>query len=134
MSGRFVVAAADNDDNSVVWLHTDDMEALQLFRGDLVMLDSGKPQASTLCVVLVDDACPRGSVKMNKVVRDNLRVVTSGTVSVQPAYNAEYGRSITVLPLEDTMAGFSMDQLKDLLLQPTSRRPIDLSSRATPSL
>ncbi|KAL9272377.1 Cell division control protein 48 homolog D-like protein [Drosera capensis] len=37
-SNRLVVDEATNDDNSVVSLHPDTMEKLQIFRGDIVLL------------------------------------------------------------------------------------------------
>ena len=64
---------AVNDDNSVVALSPAKMEELQLFRGDTVLV-KGKKRKDTVCIVLADDQCDDGKVRMNKVVRKNLRV------------------------------------------------------------
>lgn len=47
------------------------MAELELFRGDTVRV-KGKRGKETVCIVLHDDATDAGSVKMNKVVRQNV--------------------------------------------------------------
>lgn len=49
------------------------MDELQLFRGDTVLL-KGKKRRETVCIVLSDDTCSDEKVRMNRVVRNNLRV------------------------------------------------------------
>ena len=49
------------------------MDELQLFRGDTVIL-KGKKRKETVCIVLSDDTCPNEKIRMNRVVRNNLRV------------------------------------------------------------
>lgn len=49
------------------------MDELQLFRGDTVLL-KGKKRRETVCIVLSDDSCSDEKVRMNRVVRNNLRV------------------------------------------------------------
>ena len=49
------------------------MDELQLFRADSVVV-KGKRRRETVCVVLSDDTCPNEKVRMNRVVRNNLRV------------------------------------------------------------
>ncbi len=49
------------------------MDELQLFRADSVIV-KGKRRRDTVCVVLSDDSCPNEKVRMNRVVRNNLRV------------------------------------------------------------
>ena len=46
---------------------------LGLFRGDTVVL-KGKKRKETVCIVLADDNCPNDKIRMNRVVRHNLRV------------------------------------------------------------
>ena len=48
-------------------------EELQLFRGDTVMI-KGKRRKDTVCIVLADDTCDAGKIRMNKCVRKNLKV------------------------------------------------------------
>ena len=49
------------------------LEELQLFRGDTVLL-KGKRRKDTVCIVLADDTCDPGKIRMNKCVRKNLKV------------------------------------------------------------
>ena len=70
-----------NDDNSVVALNLQKMDELQLFRGDTVLL-KGKKRKDTVCIVLADENCEEGKIRMNKAVRKNLRVRLGDVVSV----------------------------------------------------
>lgn len=84
MGLRFALARADeaiNDDNSVVALNLAKMDELQLFRGDTVLL-KGKKRKETVCIVLADENCEEGKIRMNRVVRKNLRVRLGDVVSV----------------------------------------------------
>eukprot|EP00879_Flechtneria_rotunda_P016921 GHRR01017714.1.p1 GENE.GHRR01017714.1~~GHRR01017714.1.p1 ORF type:complete len:150 (+),score=42.95 GHRR01017714.1:166-615(+) len=78
---RLVVDEAVNDDNSVVALNPKTMEKLQLFRGDTVLL-KGKKRKDTVCIVLSDDTVDESKIRINKVVRKNLRVRLGDIVSV----------------------------------------------------
>lgn len=49
------------------------MDELGLFRGDTVLL-KGKKRKETVCIVLADETCPNDRIRMNRVVRNNLRV------------------------------------------------------------
>ena len=84
MTARVRESCADeavNDDNSVVALNLQKMDELQLFRGDTVLL-KGKKRKDTVCIVLADENCEEGKIRMNKVVRKNLRVRLGDVVSV----------------------------------------------------
>ena len=48
-------------------------EELLLFRGDTVVL-RGKKRRETVCIVLTDDSCSDGRIRINRVTRNNLRV------------------------------------------------------------
>jgi superfamily I DNA/RNA helicase len=63
---RLVVDEATNDDNSVVALSMEKMEELQLFRGDTVLI-KGKRGKDAMCIVLADENCDGGNIRMNKV-------------------------------------------------------------------
>lgn len=103
---RLVVDEATNDDNSVVALHPDTMEKLQLFRGDTVLL-KGKKRKDTICIVLADDTCEEAKVRMNKTVRKNLRVRLSDVVSVHQCPDVKYGKRVHILPVDDTVEGIT---------------------------
>ena len=64
---------AVNDDNSVVSLNTETMDTLQLFRGDTITI-KGKKRRDTICIVLADENVEPNRIRMNRVVRNNLRV------------------------------------------------------------
>ncbi|KAL0825600.1 hypothetical protein Bca101_049277 [Brassica carinata] len=80
---RLVVDEAINDDNSVVSLHPDTMEKLQLFRGDTVFL----------------------KIMVNKVVRSNLRARFGDVISIHQCPDVKYSRRVHILPLDDTIEG-----------------------------
>ncbi|CAE8616257.1 unnamed protein product [Polarella glacialis] len=88
---RLVVEEALNDDNSVISLSQAKMEELNLFRGDNVLI-KGKKRKDTVCIVLADDNLDDGKIRLNKVVRKNLR--------------CRLGR-VHVLPLDDTIEGIT---------------------------
>jgi transitional endoplasmic reticulum ATPase len=113
---RLMVDEATNDDNSVVALHPKKLEELQLFKGDTVLL-KGKRRKDTICIVLSDETCEEGKIRMNKVVRNNLRVRLSDIVSVHACPDVKYGKRVHVLPLEDTIEGLS-GNIFDLFLKP----------------
>jgi transitional endoplasmic reticulum ATPase len=113
---RLVVDEAVNDDNSVVALSQVKMDELGLFRGDTVLL-KGKRRKETVCIVLSDDTCPNDKIRMNRVIRNNLRVRLGDVVSVQPCQDVKYGKRIHVLPFEDTMEGLT-GNLFEVFLKP----------------
>ncbi|KAK4345736.1 hypothetical protein RND71_035912 [Anisodus tanguticus] len=169
---RLVVDEAINDDNSVVALHPDTMEKLQLFRGDTILIKAiavqvlnfavqvlnfgsfvglwltegfwsllgnlnlgfgflyldqvlyegfdgvsvlcimsfdnwvdGKKRKDTICIALADDTCDQPKIRMNKVVRNNLRVRLGDVVSVHQCPDVKYGKRVHILPIDDTIEG-----------------------------
>lgn len=113
---RLYVDEATNDDNSVVALHPATMEKLQLFRGDTVLI-KGKKRRDTVCIVLHDETVEESKIRMNKVVRSNLRVRLGDLISVHQCTDVKYGKRIHVLPIDDTIEGLS-GNLFDLYLKP----------------
>lgn len=103
----------EQQDNSVVAIHTGRLEELGFFKGDAVLL-KGKKRRQTVCVVLSDDDCPEGHIRMNKVARQNLRVRLGDVVSVHQA-DVKYGDRIHVLPLDDTVEGLSGSLFENFL-------------------
>ena len=99
-----VVDKAVNDDNSVVGLHPDTMEKLQLCRGDTIFI-KGKKRKDTICIALVDETCEAPKIRMNKVVRSNLRVRLGDFVSVHQCPDVKYGIRVHILPIDDTIDG-----------------------------
>ncbi|KAL9434167.1 hypothetical protein AB3S75_028908 [Citrus x aurantiifolia] len=122
---RLVVDEAINDDNSVITMHPNTMEKLQFFRGDTVLV-KGRKRKDTVCVVLSDELCEESKVRVNKVVRSNLRVRLGDVVSVHPCPDVKYGRRVHILPIDDTIEGVT-GNLFDAYLKPyfmESYRPV----------
>merc|ERR1712000_597942 len=117
---RLLVEDAVSDDNSVVSLHPTKMEELKLFRGDTVEL-KGKKRKNTICIVLSDDTCDPHKVRLNKVVRQNLRVRLGDVVSIHQCPEVPYGKRVHVLPLDDTIEGLK----GDLFLVRASMRAVE---------
>jgi len=113
---RLLVEDSVNDDNSCIALSQAKMDELQLFRGDTVLL-KGKKRRETVCIVLVDDTIHNEKVRMNRCVRNNLRVRLGDIVSVQPCPDVKYGKRIHVLPIDDTVEGLT-GSLFDVYLKP----------------
>merc|ERR1712156_1407471 len=103
---RLIVDEAANDDNSVVDLSQAKMDELELFRGDSVLL-KGKKRKETVCIVLSDDTVSTDRIRMNRVVRNNLRVRLGDVVSVSSCSDIKYGKRIHVLPIDDTIEGLT---------------------------
>ncbi|KAI5642938.1 ATPase family associated with various cellular activities (AAA) domain-containing protein [Phthorimaea operculella] len=113
---RLIVEEAVSDDNSVVALSQAKMEQLQLFRGDTVLL-KGKRRKETVCIVLSDDNCPDEKIRMNRVVRNNLRVRLSDVVSIAPCPSVKYGKRVHILPIDDSVEGLT-GNLFEVYLKP----------------
>jgi transitional endoplasmic reticulum ATPase len=113
---RLVVEEAINDDNSVISLSPKKMEELNLFRGDNVLI-KGKKRKDTVCIVLADEGLDETKVRLNKVVRKNLRVRLGDIVSIHACGDVPYGKRVHVLPLGDTIEGIT-GNLFDTYLKP----------------
>jgi transitional endoplasmic reticulum ATPase len=113
---RLLVDDANNDDNSVITMSTATMEKLELFRGDTVLV-KGKKRRDTVLIVLADDTCDDTKVRINRVVRTNLRVRLGDVVTVHPCPDIKYGARIHVLPIDDTVEGVT-GNLFDTYLKP----------------
>lgn len=113
---RLLVEEAINDDNSVVDLSLAKMNELQLFRGDTILL-KGKKRHETVCIVLSNDVVPNEKIRMNRCVRNNLRVRLGDVVSIQPCPDVKYAKRVHILPIDDTVEGLT-GNLFDVYLKP----------------
>lgn len=111
-----VVDDATNDDNSVITMSSNTMDLLQLFRGDTVLL-KGKKRKDTVLIVLADDDMEDGVARINRTVRNNLRVRLGDIVTVHPCPDIKYANRISVLPIADTVEGLT-GSLFDVYLKP----------------
>jgi transitional endoplasmic reticulum ATPase len=119
-ANRLVVEDVGTDkkdnDNSIVTIHPDTMDSLGLYRGDTVKI-IGKKRKDTICICLSDEDCEKGKIKMNKVIRNNLRVKLMDVVIIKSFSDVKYGKRIHILPIDDTIEGLSGD-LFDSFLKP----------------
>ncbi|KAI8880232.1 transitional endoplasmic reticulum ATPase [Backusella circina FSU 941] len=103
---KLMVDDATNDDNSVITLSNETMETLGLFRGDTVII-KGKKRRDTVLIVLADDDMENNKAKINKVVRNNLRLRLGDVITLHPCPDIKYGKRIHVLPIDDTVEGLT---------------------------
>jgi len=112
-------------DNSCILLSNEKMEELDLFRGDSVFI-RGKRRRETVAIAIANDNTDGGKVRINKVVRKNLKVKLGDVVTIVPAGDIKYGTRIHVLPFSDTVEGIT-GNLFDTYLKPyfqDSYRPV----------
>ncbi|KAI0766021.1 P-loop containing nucleoside triphosphate hydrolase protein [Irpex lacteus] len=113
---RLIVDEATADDNSVATLNPATMDALQLFRGDTIIV-RGKKRRDTVLICLSSDDVEEGKIQVNKVARNNLRVKLGDLVHVHACSDIKYGKRIHVLPFDDSIEGLS-GNIFDVYLKP----------------
>lgn len=104
-----LVEESKQDDNSVVEMTQAKMDELKIFKGDTVLL-KGKKRRDTVCIALSvedGDGLTDDKIRMNKVVRNNLRVRFGDMVSIHPCPDIPNGNRVHVLPLDDTIEGIT---------------------------
>jgi transitional endoplasmic reticulum ATPase len=122
---RLIVDEAVNDDNSVAVMSQAKMDELRIMRGDTITI-KGKKRHDTVCIALVDAELEDGKIRLNKVVRKNLKVRLGDLVSIHPCGDIPYGKRVHILPLDDTIEGLT-GNLFDTYLRPYFReayRPV----------
>lgn len=65
----------------------------------------GKKRKDTVCIALADETCEEPRIRMNKVVRSNLRVRLGDVISVHQCPDVKYGKRVHILPVDDTVEG-----------------------------
>lgn len=70
-------------------------------------LVQGKRRTDTVCILLSDEQCEESKIKMNKVVRANLRVRLGDVVSIHQCPDVKYGKRVHVLPFDDSVEGLT---------------------------
>lgn len=106
---KLIVEDATNDDNSVIMITAAKMEELKVFKGDTVLL-KGKKRRDTVCLALTPedgDDLDDGKIRMNKVVRKNLRVRLGDVVGVHPHSDVPNAERVHILPIDDTIEGIT---------------------------
>ncbi|KNA08720.1 hypothetical protein SOVF_159900 [Spinacia oleracea] len=82
-------------------MRPDTMEKVQLFRGYTVLI-KGKERKDTIFIALANETCDEPKIRMNKVVRSNLRARLGDVVSVHRCPDVKYGKRVHILPVDDT--------------------------------
>lgn len=77
----------------------------------------GKKRKDTVCIALVDNELEDGKIRLNKVVRNNLKVRLGDLVTVTACGDIPYGQRVHILPLDDTIEGIT-GNLFDTYLKP----------------
>ena len=104
---RLLVEEAINDDNSVIQLSQKKMDELKIFKAETVIL-KGKKRKETIAIALPDDGgIDDEKIRMNKVVRRNLRVRLGDVVSITKHPNVPMGKRVHILPFEDSIEGIT---------------------------
>lgn len=80
----------------------------------------GKKRKDTVCIILADEQCEEPQIRMNKVIRANLRVRLTDMVSVHQCPDVKYGKRVHILPIDDSIEGLT-GNLFDVYLK---RKPI----------
>jgi len=81
-------------------------EELSLFRGDTVLL-KGKKKHDTVCIAIADEETDDSKIRMNKIIRKNLRVKLGDVISVTNSGEVPYGKAVHVLPFDDSIQGIT---------------------------
>lgn len=91
----------------IVWNYLN-FSSLFTYLLSLVMISlQGKKRKDTVCIAIADDTCDEPKIRMNKVVRSNLRVRLGDVVSVHQCADVKYGKRVHILPVDDTIEGVS---------------------------
>uniref|UniRef100_A0A8I6WN64 Uncharacterized protein n=2 Tax=Hordeum vulgare subsp. vulgare TaxID=112509 RepID=A0A8I6WN64_HORVV len=130
---RLVVDDAEGGvavDSSRVALSPATMDALHIFRNDVVVL-RGKRRRETVCYAAKDESCPDGLARVNRVVRGNLRLRLGDLVTVSLCAGIKDAARVAICPYEDSVDGIS-GNLFDAYLKPyfkDARRPVRRGDR-----
>jgi transitional endoplasmic reticulum ATPase len=114
-ANRLMVDEAQNDDNSVVCMHENKMKELKIFAGDPVLL-RGKRRHHTLCATIKDNTLEESKIRMNKCIRNNLRVRLSDTVTVINTEEVPNHKKVHILPYGDCLEGVTGDIIQSHLI------------------
>ena len=115
---RLMAEEARNDDNSVVQMTQTKMDELKIYKAETVLL-KGKKRKQTIAIALPDESneLDNGKIRMNKIVRNNIRVRLGDVVAVTSKPNVPMGKRIHILPFADSIEGVT-GNLTEIYLKP----------------
>jgi transitional endoplasmic reticulum ATPase len=111
-----VVDDSSFDQHATIAMSPARMEELGLFSGDYVQL-KGKKSSKSIALVQTDDTALDNKIKMNKVMRSNLRVRLGDTITVTGISDVKFAAAIEVAPFKDTCEGLK-GNLHDVFVKP----------------
>ena len=85
------------------------MDELKIFKGDTVLI-KGKKRKDTVCIALAaeeGDELDNMKIRMNKVVRRNLRCRLGDVVAVHPSPDIPNRTKVHILPIDHTIEGIT---------------------------
>jgi transitional endoplasmic reticulum ATPase len=115
-NNRFLVEEVQKeaDDNSAVYLSSEKIDELGFFRGDTILL-KGKKRRDTVCIIMADENCEKEKIKINSVVRNNLRVKIGDIITIHQFSELKFGKRIHVLPFEESLKNNKSDIFESYL-------------------
>lgn len=84
------------------------MQELKIFKGAPILI-KGKKRKETVAVPIIDNKLDNEKIRMNKVVRKNLRVRLGDVVTIRPLETVQNLTKIHVLPFDDSIEGITGD-------------------------
>ncbi|XP_003748003.1 transitional endoplasmic reticulum ATPase [Galendromus occidentalis] len=111
---RLIVDEAVSGDDSCVYLAPTKIRELDLPHGGIVLLQ-GPKRRKTVARLLTDESCLDEKIRVSESVRNNLRTRIGGEITIQICGDIINGKSIRVLPIEDTVEGFNGSLLYEFL-------------------
>jgi transitional endoplasmic reticulum ATPase len=120
---KLMVEEATNDDNSVVALSAKRMENLNLLHGETVTITT-KKRHETVCIVMRDPDLPDSKIRMNKVVRRNLRVHLGDIVGISPSGPIGYATKVELRPIDDTIITLRIQKKRKIHTKKTKNSTI----------
>jgi len=90
---RFIVEEVleNSGDNSASYINSLDVETLGLFRGDTVLL-KGRKKKDTVSIIMSEDSCEVGKIRINKVIRNNIQVKLGDIITLHPFADLKFGK------------------------------------------
>ena len=120
------------NDSSVVYLSSDKMTELGIFKGDTVEI-LGKKRKRTVCTALIAENIGGGIILLNKIVRYNTRTRVGDYIRIKVTQDVRYGNRVQILPIADTVEGIT-GNLFDVFLSPyfmEQYKPVTIGDRFT---
>ncbi|CAG8482365.1 2800_t:CDS:2 [Paraglomus occultum] len=116
ISNELIVEDTIRDDNSLMILSPAAMKKLRLYCGATALIE-GRKGYNTILIVWADEGCEDVKVRINQVVRTNLRVRLGDVVSIQLFSDIKDGRRVQLLPIDNTVEGVMGDFFEPHLKQ-----------------